>query len=302
MDHKTFLQTLDQTAKARLIARADGPGLWHLAGHGGMILLLGVLIAARVPFWWLLLLPQGILLVFLFTLQHECTHKTPFASDRLNEWVGWLTGVILFQPFLWFRYFHFAHHRHTNDPDLDPELSAAKPDTWPGFLRHLSTVDYWADKATLLAQTATGRIDAPYLPPNTQARLRREAWGMLILYLAALVFSLTISPILLFVWILPVLLGFPFLRLYLLAEHGRCPYVADMFVNTRTTYTNRIVHFLAWNMPYHAEHHCFPQVPYHRLPDLHGMVQAHLRSTSDGYAEFTADYVRGFAHSGTVEK
>ena len=93
-------------------------------------------------------------------------------------------------------------------------------------------------------------------------------------------------------WLLPLVLGQPFLRLYLLAEHGRCPMVANMFENTRTTFTNRIVRFLAWNMPYHAEHHAMPMVPFHALPALHAEVQTHLKSVSHGYVEFTADYAR----------
>ena len=66
---------------------------------------------------------------------------------------------------------------------------------------------------------------------------------------------------------LPVLLGQPALRLYLLAEHGDCPRVANMFENTRTTFTTAMMRFLAWNMPYHVEHHVYPQVPFYRLPD-----------------------------------
>ncbi len=177
MDHKAYLKTLGPAEKDRLTARADAPGLRHLVLHGGLIVVLGGLIALRVPLWWLLMLPQGILIAFLFTLQHEATHKTPFASERLNEWAGWVTGVLLFQPFLWFRYFHFAHHRYTNDPDNDPELTVPKPDSWPEFLRYLSTVDYWRGKAILLLNNAFGRIDAPYLPAGTHARLRREAQG-----------------------------------------------------------------------------------------------------------------------------
>jgi len=82
------------------------------------------------------------------------------------------------------------------------------------------------------------------------------------------------------------------LRLYLLAEHGRCAFVANMFENTRTTYTNRIIRFLAWNMPYHVEHHTLPQVPFHKLPELHDLMDGRHVVTSDGYAAFTAEYVR----------
>ena len=90
-----------------------------------------------------------------------------------------------------------------------------------------------------------------------------------------------------------LLLGQPVLRLYLLAEHGRCPFVANMFENTRTTFTNALVRRLAWNMPYHAEHHAWPVVPFHRLPDLHVMTAPHLRVTAPGYAAFTVDYAQG---------
>ena len=91
-------------------------------------------------------------------------------------------------------------------------------------------------------------------------------------------------------WMLPLALGQPFLRAYLLAEHGLCPPVANMFENTRTTITTRLVRFLAWNMPYHAEHHAFPTVPFHQLPALHELTKQHLRTTSDGYAAFHAEY------------
>jgi len=93
---------------------------------------------------------------------------------------------------------------------------------------------------------------------------------------------------------LPALLGQPFLRLYLLAEHGRCPPVANMLENTRTTLTNRAVRFLAWNMPYHIEHHSAPNVPFHKLPGLHQIMQTDLISTSPNYRVFTKNYVSKF--------
>ena len=114
-------------------------------------------------------------------------------------------------------------------------------------------------------------------------------WGVGIR--AALVPSWVAGLLLLWVWLIPVLLGQPVLRLYLLAEHGDCPRVADMFLNTRTTFTNRIVRFLAWNMPYHVEHHVAPTVPFHRLPDLHARMRDHLAVTAEGYAAFTRDYL-----------
>ena len=295
MDHRAFLKSLSVAQKNALTSRSDSAGLLHLAGHVGLILLLGLLIGFGVPFWWLLIVPQGIAIAFLFTLQHECTHKTPFRSDWLNEWAGQATGFLIVQPFLWFRYFHFAHHRFTNLPEGDPELAGLpKPDSWPSFWLHLSTVTYWRDKIVLLWTNAVGDPSADYLPVNAIPRIRREARLMIAGYALVLLFTLAVSPVLFWVWILPLMTGFPVLRLYLLAEHGRCPTVANMFENTRTTFTNRIVRFLAWNMPYHCEHHTYPQVPFFRLAELHVILRDRLRVTSDGYREFTSDYVSRF--------
>lgn len=295
IDHKAFLMSLSSDEKDRLTEKRNLAGLKHLVGHAGLILVLGALIAAKLPFWWLLMVPQGIAIAFLFTLQHECTHKTPFENEALNEWVGWAAGVAIFQPFLWFRYFHLAHHRHTNIPGQDPELAGeAKPENWNEMLWHLSCLGYWRDKVLLFRSNAIGRFEDPYLPKSTHGRLRQEARRMLVLYSVLAVFALFVWPTLIWVWLLPLAFGFPVLRLYLLAEHGRCAKVVNMFENTRTTFTNVVVRFLAWNMPYHVEHHVYPQVPFYRLAEFHRVVQNHLRCTSDGYREFACDYVRTF--------
>ena len=93
-------------------------------------------------------------------------------------------------------------------------------------------------------------------------------------------------------WILPALAGQPFLRLYLLAEHTGCPLVPDMLANSRTTLTNGAVRFLAWNMPYHAEHHAFPSVPFHALPSLHKDLIADLSVTAPGYVSVIRQLLR----------
>lgn len=295
MDHKDYLKSLAPETRARLTAKSDAAGLARLAAHLGLIALFGAVIAARPPLWPALLPIQGVLIAFLFTLQHETTHKTPFATEWLNEAVGRFCGVAIFQPFLWFRHFHLAHHRHTNDPERDPELAGrAKPESWGELALHLSCLLYWRDKAAVLWGNAFRPIDAPYLPARLHSRLRREARAMLGLYAVAGLLAIHVWPAIFWVWIAPLAFGFPALRLYLLAEHGRCPLVANMFDNTRTTYTNAAVRFLAWNMPYHAEHHVLPQAPFHQLPSLNREIRARLAVTSPGYAAFARDYVARF--------
>ncbi|MCV6584073.1 MAG: fatty acid desaturase [Marinibacterium sp.] len=292
MDHTALLQTLPPDTKARLTERSDRHGLRHLALY---LLALGVCsagIVLQVPLWWLLMLPQGVLIVFLFTLSHECTHQTPFRSRWINQVVGHAIAPLIALPFLWFRYFHLAHHRHTNDPAQDPELlGGGRPETRRDFLIYLSGWRYWSGMAQVIWCNAFGQIDAPYLPPSRHAAMRREARALLAIYVLAALW-LAVSPLLLWLWILPALMGQPLLRLYLLAEHGRCPPVANMLDNTRTTLTTGLVRFVAWNMPYHTEHHSYPAVPFHQLPALHGLIREHLRQTAPGYGAFTREYLK----------
>ena len=291
--HAAFLAALPAAEKARLQERSDAAGLRHLALHAGAILLMGGLIAWRAPLWPLLIPAQGVAIAFLFTLQHECTHRTPFASGALNEWVGRAAGLAIGQPFTWFRHFHLAHHRHTNDPERDPELAGGgKPETPAAYALHVSGWPYWRAHARNLARCAFGSPEGDHIPPRALPRIRAEARAMLALYALAAA-SLLVTDVVLWTWLAPVIVGMPALRLYVLAEHGRCAFVADMFENTRTTLTNRVLRGLAWNMPFHAEHHAFPSVPFHRLPELHAQARPHLAVVERGYPRFHLRYLAG---------
>ena len=291
MDHKQFLASLSPEQCRALTETSDARGLAQLATHLGAILLLGGLIVARIPFWPLLMLPQGILLVFLFTLLHEASHATPFRSRWLNTAAAHLSGFAILLPPRWFRFFHFAHHRFTHIPGKDPELVSPKPENWRQYLVHVSGVPLWISHVRTLVANASGRCDDAFVPAGKRGAVRSEAQVMLGLYLALFAMSLALaSPALLFVWLIPMVFGQPFLRLYLMAEHGRCAHVANMLENSRTTLTNMFVRRLAWNMPYHAEHHSYPTVPFHRLPELHRLAAPHLKVTETGYGRFHGKY------------
>lgn len=294
MDHRTIIASLSPEVRDRLTEKSDRAGLVHLAVHWGLIVALGTLIIARVPLWWLLLLPQGILIVFLFTLLHEAVHLTPFRTPWLNNLAARVSGFLLFLPSDWFRYFHFAHHRYTQDPENDPELASPKPDTLMQYIVHVSGIPvYWGEIKGLFIN-ALDRNRGSYIPPKGYPKVRAEARVMLVLY--ALLAGLSIyfhSAVLIWVWLLPALIGQPFLRLYLLAEHGRCAFVANMLENTRTTKTTWLVRKLAWNMPYHAEHHSYPGVPFHRLPEFHAIIEDRLKVVENGYVRFNARYIEG---------
>ncbi|UGX88385.1 fatty acid desaturase family protein [Phyllobacterium meliloti] len=292
MDHRTIIASLTSEQRDHLTAKSNRAGMIQLAAHWGAIVFLGSLIAMRVTFWPLLMLPQGILLVFLFTLLHESVHRTPFRSQWLNDFVARTCSFILVLPTDWFRYFHFAHHRFTQDPENDPELASPKPEFLRQYIVHVSGFPVWVSHLKTLVRNAAGRCSDTFVPEKGRPKVRAEARMMMIVYAIMLGLSLYLhTALLLYVWVLPALLGQPFLRLYLLAEHGRCPFVANMLENSRTTTTNWLVRKLAWNMPYHAEHHSYPGVPFHRLPEFHELIETQLKETEAGYINFNIKYI-----------
>jgi len=287
IDHKTIIAGLSPDERRDLTTRADAPGVVRLTFHLGLILTIGISVALRVPFWPALLVPQGVLIVFLFTTLHETIHETAFRTPWINRAVACLSGFPILLPPNWFRYFHFAHHRYTHDPEKDPELMSAKPETILQYLKYLSGIPYWIAMARAVTVNAAGRNADSFVPEKGRAKVAFEARVFLCLYGLLLIASLALqSTVLLWSWLVPVLIGQPFLRAYLLAEHALCPHVANMLENTRTTFTTRLVRLLAWNMPFHAEHHSYPAVPFHKLPRFHRIVATHLRRTENGYVRF----------------
>ena len=270
-----------------LVEKSDGRGLIHLAAHFGLIAVLAGLVLSDVPYWPLLMAPLGIAEIFLFTALHEATHLTAFRTEWINRVVAAICGFVILVPAEWFRYFHFAHHRYTHDRDRDPELEGGKPETTNAYLLYLSGLTVWKGDVSTLLSNALGRIGYAYVPEKSRHRLETEARLSLAAYAALAAGSVFLhSAALLWSWIIPLLIGQPFLRAYLLAEHTRCPHVANMLENTRTTFTWPLVRFIAWNMPYHAEHHAHPNVPFWKLPVFHRIVREHLKTTERGYVRF----------------
>ena len=295
INHRTLIAGLEKEQRDDLLARSDRLGLIRLACHWGSIALIAVLILLRVPLWPLLMVAEGVLIVFLFTTLHETIHKTAFRSAWINDAVAAVCGFLILLPPHWFRYFHFAHHRHTHDPEKDPELATPKPRTVAQYALYLSGLPYWSAQMRTLFVNAAGRDADEFVPAGGRAKVRSEARMFLSIYALLLAGSLVLAnPALLWIWIMPALLGQPFLRAYLLAEHTLCPHVANMLDNSRTTFTNALIRFIAWNMPYHAEHHAYPAVPFHKLPEFHAVTRKFLSQTERGYVRFHGKRVATF--------
>ncbi|MBL8905769.1 MAG: fatty acid desaturase [Rhizobiales bacterium] len=303
--HRDALAALNAKELGDLKETRDPPGLLHLASHVLMLCITGSLVLWSVdPALKILAMTlHGIVLSSLFALEHESIHGTAFRSPWLNAIAAEVSGFLLLLPPRHFRFFHFAHHRHTQDPAHDPELASPKPSDWRGYLWHLSGIPYWRAEIAVLLNNALGRKVPDFVPANARGKLVLEARlhlaAMAALAVAGFAFDWTW---ILTLWVIPALLGQPFLRAYLMAEHGACPLVANMLANSRTTYTNRIIRFLAWNMPFHSAHHALPTVPFHRLPELNRHLSARLKVTARGYGEAHRQIRAAWATSTAADK
>lgn len=255
--------------------RRNGPALWFMAGHLAIGAVTTALIALAWGTWWMVpaMFAQGIVVVFLFAPMHECTHGTAFRTRWLNSTVGTFCGVLMMRPALYFRWRHAAHHSYTQDPERDPD-QVAMPSNLSEYFGEVFGMEFWPKMVGTLYRGFTGRFNEReqfFLPESVRPRVIWEARLMVGFYvLLAAVSAVTGAWIgLIAYWLLPRVIAEPSLRLVRMAEHTGMAENADPLTNTRTTLTNPLVRFLYWNMPYHAEHHMAPSVPFHNLKRLH---------------------------------
>ena len=217
---------------------------------------LGVAVFALVAWigWWGLtpLVMFGIF-VAVVTVTHDVVHRCLGLGRRQTEWALFLLGAVLLESGHAYRMTHLQHHRVFPSED-DPE-------GYPAELSFLGAVCYgpvflvrlwwWAfrrargerrQRAWLLAEAAV-----PFTVLTAGAVLWPVAPGMLGYAVMAILGS----------WV------YPLLTVYLPHHH----YGDTPLTQTRTV-RGRLLPAVFLELTYHLEHHLYPQLPSHRLPEL----------------------------------
>jgi fatty acid desaturase len=249
--------------------------------------------------WWTvpLFMVLGVLLNFLYAGQHELSHSTVFRTRWLNEWVGRAFGFVLFYPRTFDQIQHLAHHRFTQDWALDGELARPRY-TLKSYVLWMSGVSYWYTRWRRIVRFSLGIVTEPYLPPPRHAELIREARFHAAGYaLIGLVSVIAHSTAVLVLWLAPMLAMKAVHQLQNTIEHLGLPHEPNVLRNTRSTRTNGLMRWLAWQMQYHTAHHAFPGVPFHRLRELHETIFTARGAAppSMTYVGFQAAVLRAFA-------
>jgi len=292
------LPLLTKEQLAGLNRSANGPASLRLVSHLALIVGAGVVWGQAVlplPLRLLALVALGVCLATCFAPMHECGHRTAFADRGLNDAAAWLAGLLSFYNATFYRRYHQWHHRYTHLPGLDPELEDAPPTNLWEYGLEIGGWNWWVGKLrghlTLLLGGDVSHL--PYLNPEVIVSVRRSVRLQFAAYgLVALASLIGGNGFLLWYWLLPLAIGQPFLRFLLLAEHAGCSFDTNGTANTRTTLTLAPVRWLMWNMPFHAEHHLYPSLPFHALPAAHGLIAPRLEHCDPGYLAVHRDLLQ----------
>jgi fatty acid desaturase len=281
-----------------LNTRSNVRGIIQLSGHLTIMGVSGYLWTATEN--WLIkivaLVVYGFSLAAMFAVVHESCHRTAFASNRLNDIIAWFAGVLSGYNSTFYRRYHKWHHRYTQIEGKDPELEDIKPSNFRGYLAEISGLNWWIGKVQTHYRVATGKIDdLPYLSEKTRNEVIKSTRLQMFVYGSAIACSFILQqPWFITLWLIPLVVGQPILRFILIAEHTGCSNDNNPLTNTRTTLTWFPIKFMMWNMPYHAEHHLYPSIPFHALPKAHQQLKGHLVMIEQGYLKINRELMATF--------
>lgn len=283
----------------QLNTRSHWQGIIQLTGHLSVMGVSGYLWATTKDNWWIAvpaLITYGFSFASMFAPLHECVHRTAFANNRLNDILAWWAGVLSFYNSTFYRRYHKWHHRYTQIPGKDPELDPAKPTNLGEYLIEISGLTWWIGKVKGHLKVAFAKVENyPFIPETARKEVIYSTRLQLTVYGIAIAISILINQPWLIVtyWLFPLAVGQPILRLILLSEHTGCSQDNNPLTNTRTTLTLFPLRFLMWNMPFHTEHHLYPSIPFHKLPQAHEQLSSHFAHVEPGYFKVNRDIIVG---------
>ncbi len=280
VEEQWFSPEVDKKKLKALMRREDGPALRHFGIWLALLIGSGVGVVLTWGSFWVVpfLLVYGVMYAMSDHHAHELSHGTPFKTRWLNEVLYHLNSFMTLHEAYYWRWSHTRHHTDTLLVGRDPEIAVmAPPDIKKIFLDFFFLQSGWTLLKTIF-RNATGKVagdGAHFIPEGERAKVVRLS------RLYVLIFVAIIAACVVFQTILPAVLlvtprfwgGFVAQTFNITQHAGLRENIRDHRQNTRTFHANPVYRFLYMNMNYHIEHHMFPMVPFHRLPELHRLIE-----------------------------
>ena len=283
-----------------LMERKDNPGLIRFILMYILFVGLNVWVVISWGVWWqfgIAIAGLSVLCCSFFACEHETVHKTAFKTQMLNKVAARLCGIGHLYPSIAFQELHFTHHRHTHVPGKDPEITFGdRPmpsvvSNLPMYLSWLTGLPLLMFKVFMLFFSAIGMPEAvrkkvyPFIRPKVRGKLALESILILLIWMGLAALAIWVNPGFWGIFI-PQVTGHCLLAGYTAAEHNGLPHEGDILNRTRSIRAGKLVKAVMWNMPYHAEHHAYPAIPFHALPKLHEAIKEELVHQELGHPAF----------------
>lgn len=221
---------------------------------------------------------------------HESSHGTAFKTDWLNEVLYEISSFMVLRESVPWRWSHTRHHSDTIIVGRDPEIAVPRPPDIKALFMSFFNLQAWPKYIKNIILHSLGKLDPEektYLPEDQYRATFIRARIYLLIYTTVIFLCFYHQSILPLMYVgLPNLYGAWLMPIYGYTQHaGLAENVLDHRLNCRTIYMNPINRFLYWNMNYHTEHHMFPLVPYHQLPELHRLIKEDCPTPYSGLME-----------------
>jgi len=209
--------------------------------------------AASAGWWWATPIVAFMIFVAVVTVTHDVVHRSLGLTPQQTDWALFFMGLVLLESGHAYRVTHIQHHRlfpHDDDPE-----------GYPADLSLLGAICYGPVFLPCLWWWAFRRYRSR---PKERAWLIAEALAPLAAVIGGILLWPFTPAVLLYATMMIV--GswvYPLLTVYL-PHHG---YGGTPLTRTRTL-RGRVVPAIFLELTYHLEHHLYPQVPSHHLPEL----------------------------------
>lgn len=276
-----------------LLVRKDGPALRDTTIWFSILFVSGTAGFLLWGSWWAII-PFAIYGVVYASSSdsrwHESSHGTAFKTPWMNDVLYEIASFMIFREATPWRWSHTRHHSDTLIRGRDQEIAVKRPTDFFGlFLSFFSLNRIRSELRNMVlhARGKTTEAERTFMPESEFPRVFISARIYLAIYSSVIALSIVSGSLLPLMYIgLPTLYGSWLLPIYGTPQHaGLAEDVLDHRLNSRTVYMNPLNRFLYWNMNYHLEHHMFPMVPYHALPQLHELVKHDLPEPYNGLVE-----------------
>ncbi len=264
-----------------LLQRRDGPAIRSTLLWFALIFASGFATYTLWGTWWAIV-PYLIYSVLYASTSdsrwHESGHGTAFKTDWMNNSLYEIASFMVMRESTVWRWSHTRHHSDTIIVGREPEIAVPRPADIGAITMAFFNLRVYPKYFRTILLHSIGRMtkeEKTYVPEMELPKVFRRARVYVAIYLAVIALSIysgSILPLMLVGF--TNLFGTWLMVIYGLTQHaGLAENVLDHRLNCRTVYMNPVNRFLYWNMNYHVEHHMFPLVPSHALPQLHESIK-----------------------------